>query len=203
MLLNLRRALIYSIVAIVATFAYAYAGTGLAQLAFKSQANGSITANGSTLIGQGWDNPKTFHGQWFLGRPDDMGPYAGNAKEDISGGDNPLEANGISGESAASNLGPRSQVLVDNTEALVALWKKLGVDHPTPDLVTTSGSSYDPDISPEDAIVQIPMVSKATGISSAALLQLIARETHGAQLGFLGSSYIDVLQLNEALARLH
>jgi K+-transporting ATPase ATPase C chain len=76
------------------------------------------------------------------------------------------------------------------------------VDHPTPDLVTTSGSSYDPDISPEDAVVQIPMVSKATGISSAALHQLIDRGTHGAQLGFLGSSYIDVLELNEALAKL-
>ena len=69
MLLNLRRALVYSLVAIAFTFAYAYAGTGLAQLAFKSKADGSVTANGSTLIGQNWYNPKTFHGQFFLGRP--------------------------------------------------------------------------------------------------------------------------------------
>ena len=68
--------------------------------------------------------------------------------------------------------------------------------------MTTSGSGLDPDITPQDAIVQIPMVSKATGIAPSALRALIARETNGAVLGFLGSSYIDVLQLNEALAQL-
>jgi K+-transporting ATPase ATPase C chain len=83
----------------------------------------------------------------------------------------------------------------------VAYWHKRGVD-PTPDLVTTSGSGYDPDITPQDAIVQIPMVSAATGISPSALRSLIAKETNGEPLGFLGSSYIDVLQLNEALAKL-
>jgi K+-transporting ATPase ATPase C chain len=90
---------------------------------------------------------------------------------------------------------------LDDTKALVKYWHKLGVN-PTPDLVTTSGSGYDPDISPQDAIVQIPMVSKATGISVSKLRALITSQTHGAQFGFLGSSYIDVLQLNEALARL-
>ena len=123
-------------------------------------------------------------------------PTAGTTR---LGGDNPL-ANG-SGESAATNLGPRSKVLLANTKDLVAYWHKRGVD-PTPDLVTTSGSGLDPDISPQDAIVQIPMVSKATGIAPAALRQLIAKETNGAVLGFMGSSYIDVLQLNEALAQL-
>jgi K+-transporting ATPase ATPase C chain len=68
--------------------------------------------------------------------------------------------------------------------------------------VTTSGSGYDPDITPQDALVQIPMVSKATGIAPSALRTLISRETQGEELGFLGSSYIDVLQLNEALVRL-
>ena len=74
--------------------------------------------------------------------------------------------------------------------------------NPTPDLVTTSGSGYDPDITAADAMAEIPMVSAATGISPSALQALIARQNHGAQLGFLGSSYIDVLQLNEALAKL-
>jgi K+-transporting ATPase ATPase C chain len=83
----------------------------------------------------------------------------------------------------------------------VAYWHKLGVN-PTPDLVTTSGSGYDPDISQQDAIVQIPMVAKATGLSSKVLRTLIQKETNSAQFGFLGSSYIDVLQLNEALAKL-
>jgi potassium-transporting ATPase KdpC subunit len=175
-------------------FAYAFAGTGVAQVLFKNQANGSLTANGSTLIGQNWTSPKFFHG-----RPDDFGPYAANSKQ--SGGDNPGTANGFNGESGATALGPTSKKLLANTQALVAYWHSMGVN-PTPDLVTTSGSGYDPDISPQDALVQIPMVSKATGLSAATLQALIARETHGAQFGFLGASYIDVLQLNEALAKL-
>lgn len=187
-------------------FIYAFAGTGLSQLLFKYQADGSITAKGSTLIGQNWSDTKcpghALGSCVFHGRPDDTGPYAANAKEDISGGDNPLVANGVSGESAATNLGPRSKVLLADTKLLVAYWHKLGVN-PTPDLVTTSGSGYDPDISPLDATVQIPMIAKATGISPAKLQALITRESHGAQWGFMGASYIDVLQLNEALAKLH
>jgi K+-transporting ATPase ATPase C chain len=182
---------------IVFGFLYAFAGTGVAQMLFKSQANGSIGANGSTLIGQNWSSPK-----WFHSRPDDTGPYAANLAKKISGGDNPLVANGVSGESGATNLGPRSAVLLADTKELVTYWHTLGVN-PTPDLVTTSASGYDPDISPQDAIVQIPMVAKATGIAPARLRTLIAKESHGAQFGFLGSAYINVLQLNEALANLH
>jgi K+-transporting ATPase c subunit len=139
----------------------------------------------------------------YLGvaRPDDTGPYAADPKQDISGGDNPLVANGVSGESGATNLGPRSKVLLKDTKQLVAYWHSLGVD-PTSDLVTTSGSGLDPDITPADAAVQVPMVSTATGIAPSALRALVQKETHGAELGFLGSSYIDVLQLNEALAKL-
>jgi K+-transporting ATPase ATPase C chain len=215
MLVNLRR----TIVAIVAFtvifgFLYAFAGTGVAQLLFSHQADGSITANGSTLIGQNWSDtvcPGHLLGSCvFQGRPDDLGPYAAEptAKTPVSGGDNPLEAcsssaasSCVGGESAATNLGPRSKVLLTNTEALVAYWRARGVD-PTPDLVTTSGSGIDPDITPADAIAQIPMVSKATDISPSTLRALIAKETSGEELGFLGSSYIDVLQLNEALVKL-
>lgn len=200
MLVHLRRSLTMAIICLVFFgFVYALAGTGVAQLLFKHQANGSITANGSTLIGQNWSSPK-----WFHGRPDDTGPYAANPKATppVAGGDNPLVANGNNGQSGASNLGPHSKVLLTNTQALVAYWHNLGVN-PTPDLVTTSGSGYDPDITPADALVQIPMVSNATGISPSRLQALIAQQTTGAQLGFLGSSYVNVLQLNEALANLH
>jgi K+-transporting ATPase ATPase C chain len=177
-------------------FVYAFAGTGVAQVLFKYQADGSLGKNGSTLIGQNWSSPK-----WFHGRPDDTGPYAANPKDDVSGGDNPLVANGVAGESAATNLGPRSKVLLADTKELVKYWHKLGVD-PTIDLVTTSGSGYDPDISALDATVQIPMVVKATGVAPSKLRALIKSQTQGAQFGFMGTSYIDVLQLNEALARL-
>jgi potassium-transporting ATPase KdpC subunit len=213
MLGHLRRSVILTVVAIVFTFVYAFVGTGVSQVLFKHQADGSLTSYGSPLIGQNWaaakcpghpDGSCVFHG-----RPDDTGPYAAVVCSatatnctPASGGDNPLVANGVSGESAASNLGPRSKTLLDNTEQLVAYWQGLGVNDPTPDLVTTSGSGYDPDITPQDATVQIPMVAKATGVAPSALAALIKKQTQSAQLGFLGSKYIVVLHLNEALAKL-
>jgi K+-transporting ATPase ATPase C chain len=206
MLAHLRRSVILGVIALVLTFAYAFVATGVSQVLFKHQADGSVTANGSTLIGQNWSQTvcpgQPLGSCVFQGRPDDLGPYA-SAKTNPAEhpGDDPLVANGQAGESGATNLGPRSAELVTYTEELVAYWHKRGVD-PTPDLVTTSGSGYDPDITPQDAIVQIPMVSAATGISPSALRSLIAKETNGEPLGFLGSSYIDVLQLNEALAKL-
>ena len=207
MLIHLRRAVTLAVVALALTFAYAFLGTGVSQVLFKHQADGSITANGSTLIGQNWSATKCpghLPGSCvFQGRPDDLGPYAANPKSTppVAGGDNPLVANGSSGESGASNLGPRSKVLLQNTRALVAYWHGRGVD-PTPDLVTTSGSGYDPDISAADARAEVPMVARATGLAPSALRALINRQNSGAQLGFLGSSYLNVLQLNEALANL-
>ena len=206
MLTHLRRSIIFALICLVFFgFVYAFAGTGVAQALFKHEADGSITSNGSTLIGQNWAATKCpghpLGSCVFHGRPDDTGPYAADPKQDVAGGDNPLVANGNSGESGATNLGPRSQTLLTNTKQLIAYWHALGVN-PTPDLVTTSGSGYDPDITAQDAIVQIPMVAKATGIAPATLRALIAKKTNDAQLGFLGSSYIVVLQLNEALAKL-
>jgi potassium-transporting ATPase KdpC subunit len=206
MLVNLRRSVVIAVVFIAFTFAYALVGTGVSQLLFKHQADGSATSHGSTLIGQNWARVKCpGHATGscvFHGRPTDTGPYAANPKRDVSGGDNPLTATGVSGESGATNLGPRSNVLRESTKALVAYWKKLGVEHPTEDLVTTSGSGYDADITPADALVQVTMVAKATTIAPARLRRLIAADTHGAELGFLGQSYIVVLQLNEGLAAL-
>ncbi|MGD0880853.1 MAG: potassium-transporting ATPase subunit C [Acidimicrobiales bacterium] len=213
MLIHIRRAVVLALIALVLVFAYTFASTGIDQVLFKHQADGSITANGSTLVGQNWSQTKCpghpLGSCVFQGRPDDLGPYAGSAKPVAAGGDNPLQANNIpgqpgvlnSGETGASNLGPRSKVLVSNTQALVAYWHSLGVN-PTPDLVTTSGSGVDPDITAADAIAEIPMVSKATGLGPSTLLALINRENNSAQFGFLGSSYINVLQLNEALVRL-
>jgi potassium-transporting ATPase KdpC subunit len=208
MLTHLRRSLIMAVLCLVFLgFAYALAGTGVAQVLFKHQADGSITARGSTLIGQNWSDticPGHLKGSCvFQGRPDDLGPYASSTLSPAEHpGDDPLVANGAAGESGATNLGPRSAELVKYTKELVAYWHARGVQ-PTPDLVTTSGSGYDPDISPADARAQIPMVSRATGIAPASLSALITRETNSAQLGFLGSSYLVVLQLNQALKSLH
>ena len=206
MLIQLRRSVLLAVVVLILTFAFAYLGTGVSQLFFKHQADGSITANGSTLIGQNWSQAKCpghpLGSCVFQGRPDDLGPYASATLNPAEHpGDDPLVANGAPGESGATNLGPRSAELKKYTTELVAYWNARGV-HPTPDLVTTSGSGYDPDITAADATAEIPMVSKATGLSASTLRALIARENNSAQLGFLGSSYIDVLQLNEALAKL-
>jgi potassium-transporting ATPase KdpC subunit len=207
MLVHLRRSLVMAVICLVFFgFIYALAGTGVSQLLFKSQANGSLTADGSTLIGQPWNLTKCpghpLGSCVFQGRPDDLGPYASATLSPAEHpGDDPLVLNGAPGSSGATNLGPRSQKLVTFTKVLVKYWHARGVN-PTPDLVTTSGSGYDPDISQADALVQIPMVAKATGLSDAKLRALIVSETHSAQLGFLGAQYIDVLQLNEGLAAL-
>jgi K+-transporting ATPase ATPase C chain len=182
MLAQLRRSIVLALLCLVFFgFVYAFAGTGVAQVLFRHQADGSITANGSTLIGQKWNGPS-----WFHGRPDSA---------------NPLVANGQAGESGSTNLGPRSKVLKSDTEQLIKFWHKEGVN-PTSDLVTTSGSGLDPDITPQDAIVQIPMVSRATGIAPSKLGRLIDQHAHGRELGFLGSPIVNVLELNEGLAKL-
>ena len=214
MITHIRRSIIAVIVfTAFFGFLYAFAGTGVAQAFFRGQADGSITANGSRLIGQDWSQtrcPGHLLGSCvFQGRPDNLGPYAGSASPAAGGGDNPLQANNIpgkpsvlnSGSSGTTNLGPRSETLLQNTQKLIAYWKARGVN-PTPDLVTTSGSGLDPDITPQDAYAEIPMVSQATGISSSRLRNLIEQNTQGMPLGFLGSPFVNVLQLNEALAQL-
>ncbi len=182
MLAQLRGAVVLTLIAMVVFgLGYSLVGTGVSQVLFPSQANGLIGPDGSTLIGQRWTGPG-----WFHGRPDS---------------DNPLVANGQPGSSGPSNLGPRSKVLVAQTRGLIRYWQQHGVK-PTADLVTTSGSGLDPDITPADALAQIPMVARATGLSAARLRRLIQSQTQGPELGFLGPAYVDVLQLNLALSHL-
>jgi potassium-transporting ATPase KdpC subunit len=172
---NLRRGfLVTAVFFVLLGLAYPLVETGIGQAFFSHQANGSLTKNGSMRVGQAWSGP-----EWFQGRPDSYDPMA-------TGG---------------SNLGPRSKVLVTDVEKQIAKLKKEGIT-PTPDLVTTSGSGIDPDISALDAYAQVHAVAKARGLPVAEVDKLIASHVHGAQLGFLGSSYINVLQLNEALAQL-
>src|SRR5271167_4542221 len=120
MLTQLRRSAIFCIICLVLFgLVFPLVGVGLSQLFFNHQANGSITPKGSTLIGQDWSRakcPGSLPGSCvFQGRPDDVGPYSdvGKYKGDNPAGhpgDDPLVANGVAGESGATNLGPRSQV---------------------------------------------------------------------------------------------
>jgi potassium-transporting ATPase KdpC subunit len=175
MLRNLRQAVIVSAIFFVLLgLAYPLAETGIGQALFGHQANGSLTRNGSTLVGQHWTSPT-----WFVGRPD---------------ADNPMATGG-------SNLGPRSKVLVKDVAAQISRLRREGIT-PTPDLVTTSGSGVDPDIAPVDAYAQVNAVAKARHLPVAEVRRLVAAQIHEPEAGFLGAAYINVLQLNEALARL-
>ncbi len=155
--------------------AYPLLVTGLAQAIFPAQAQGSLSRFGSTEIGQPWSGPG-----WFHGRPDPDTPMA-------SGG---------------SNLGPRSQALVRQVEQALAMWRRLGVAHPPADLVTTSGSGLDPQISPAAALAQVGMVARARHLPVQKLRHLVLAHVVGPEWGFLGQATVDVLQLNRALAAL-
>jgi len=173
MLLNLRRSVLISLVFfLVCGLAYPALMVGVGGLFFKSQATGQISQDGSPLIGQHWTGPK-----WFQGRPD---------------GDNPMAT-------GSQNYGPKSKLLLDFSRSQVAALKKEGIT-PTNDLVTGSGSGIDPDIAPADAYAQANAVARANGLPIGEIDALIKAHIVGRYWGFLGSPYIDVLQLNEALA---
>lgn len=175
MLVHLRRSVIVSAIFIVVLgLAYPLVATGVSQVLFNHQANGSLTANGSTLIGQKWNGPR-----WFQGRPDPYTPMA-------SGG---------------SNLGPRSKTLLNDVKKQMSSLEKEGIE-PTPGLVTGSGSGLDPDISPADAYTQVDAVAKANDLAVSKVRDLVASQIRPAELGFLGAQYVNVLSLNEGLDKL-
>jgi len=158
--------------------------TAISQLLFPAQANGSMVyQNGkpvaSDIIGQLWKKPEYFHG-----RPS----AAGNGYDPTSTG--------------ATNLGPTSKKLIDATKAAIVALKKENPDAAGPvpmDLVTSSASGIDPDISPEAAYYQAPRIAKARHISVAAVDAIVARNEKLRALGFLGEPRVNVLELNMAL----
>jgi len=159
--------------------------TGLGMLIFPHQANGSlVTVNGkvvgSEIIGQLWTKP-----QYFQGRPSAAG----------KNGYDPTSTGG-------TNLAPTSKKLMDATKATIAALKKANPDavgEPPMDLVTSSASGIDPDISPEGAAWQIPRVAKARHMTVDAVKAILDAHTAGRMLGILGEPHVNVLELNLAL----
>jgi potassium-transporting ATPase KdpC subunit len=173
--------------------AYPLAMTGIAQVAFPWQANGSLIERdgkviGSALIGQNFADDKYFHG-----RPSAItAPDPNDPKKTV---DTPYDAQ----NSMGSNLGPTSKALVDRVSAAVETLKAENKAPIPVDLVTTSASGLDPDITPAAADFQIPRVAKARSMSEADLRTLVSSHTHGRALGVIGEPYVRVLELNLAL----
>ena len=167
-------------ITLVTGVAYPVIVTAFAQVAFPSQANGSMIvvngqAIGSSLIGQAFSDPKYFSGRLSA---------AGKDGYDASG-------------SAGSNLGPTSKALIDRITADVDRLRAANGGGPVPvDLVTTSASGLDPEISPAAADYQVARVAKARNMSESDVRAAVARHTSGQLLGFLGEPRVNVLLLN-------
>jgi K+-transporting ATPase ATPase C chain len=173
------------VTAVIAGIIYPLAMTGLAQVIFPGKANGSLVKKGgqvigSRLIGQNFTAPK-----YFLPRPS----AAGTGYDAM--------------DSSFSNLGPTNKALADRVQAAVkadiAADPGLTFGQVPIDMVTTSGSGLDPDITVANAQAQAPRVAAARGMSVSAVLDMIAKHTSGRQLGFLGEPRVNVLELNLAL----
>jgi len=185
MIKNMGTALRVTVVSIVLLgLIYPLAMTGLAQAIFPRQANGSLaTADGrvvgSWIVGQLWTKPQYFHG-----RPS----AAGKGYDPTSTG--------------ATNLGPTSKKLIDATKATIAQLERENPDANGPppiDLVTSSASGIDPDITPEAAYWEAPRVAKARRIALADVDALVARHVQGRTFGLFGEPRVNVLELNLAL----
>ena len=173
------------VMTLVTGFAYPAVVTAIAQVVFPHQANGSMIvvhgeAVGSSLIGQCFDQDG-----YFWGRPS----AAGATDQNPCGYD--------AGNSAGTNLGPTSRDLIDRIAAEVDRVRAANGGGPVPvDLVTTSASGLDPDISPAAAAYQVARVAAARGISQDEVRAAVARHTEGPFLGFIGQARVNVLELN-------
>jgi potassium-transporting ATPase KdpC subunit len=176
---------------------YPLAMTGIAEVIFPRQAQGSLIERdgkvvGSELIGQVFTSDKYFHGR----------PSATTAP-DPKDATKTIPAPYNAANSGGSNLGPSNKALIDRVQADIEALKKENIAAPVPaDLVTTSASGLDPHISPEAALFQVPRIAKARNMPEDRIRQLVEENTEGRFLGLLGEPRVNVLMLNLALDRI-
>jgi K+-transporting ATPase ATPase C chain len=195
MLRELRPAIVLMVVLTAITgLAYPLAVTGIAQAVLPHQANGSLIERdghvvGSALIGQGFAAARYFHG-----RP------SATTDTDPNDATKTVPAPYNAANSGGSNLAPTAKALVERVQAEVETLRAENPGVPIPaDLVTTSGSGLDPDISPEAALFQVPRIARARGLPEERVRELVAQSTRNRTLGVLGERTVNVLALNLAL----
>jgi potassium-transporting ATPase KdpC subunit len=179
---------------VITGLVYPLAMTGIAQLLFPHQAQGSLIERngmvvGSELVGQVFDSDKYFHGR----------PSATTAP-DPNDSTKTVPAPYNAANSGGSNLGPSNKALIDRVQGDIDKLKQENPSMPVPaDLVTTSASGLDPHISPEAAFFQVPRIAKTRNLPEDRIRQLVADHTEGRFFGLLGEPRVNVLLLNLAL----
>jgi K+-transporting ATPase ATPase C chain len=198
MLREIRPAIVVLIaLTLITGLAYPLAMTGIAEVIFPYQAQGSMIERngaviGSALIGQQFTSDKYFHGR----------PSATTAT-DPNDSTKTVPAPYNAANSGGSNLGPSNKALVDRVKGDLDALKKENPSATVPvDLVTTSASGLDPDISPDAALFQVPRIAKTRNLPEDRVRQLVADHTEGRLFGLLGEPRVNVLRLNLALDQL-
>ncbi len=198
MLREIRPAIVVLVaLTLITGLAYPLAMTGIAEVLFPYQAQGSLIERdgqvvGSALIGQEFDSDKYFHGRLSA----TTAPDPKDATKTVAA---PYNAE----NSGGSNLGPSNKALIDRVQGDIDRLKKENASAPVPvGLVTTSASGLDPEISPDAALFQAPRIAKARNLPEDRVRQLVADHTEGRWLGLLGEPRVNVLLLNLALDKL-